>query len=337
MWSDFKLLQASEAQQLIHTRPGETKLGEQVRYPGGTDTNAGNAALADPDVHYVLLGIPEDIGVRANLGVGGAHTLWQPFLKAFLNVQAQAALTPDEVLVLGNFDFSVWMAESAEADPAALRQLTEQIDAAVAPLITAIITAGKLPILIGGGHNNAFPLLKGAAQAFGGPINALNLDAHADYRVAEGRHSGNGFRYAREQGFLDRYAAIGLHRNYNNEAILEAFTTDPSLHASFYDDIVSGRLDFKTLVQEGIAHVSESPAGLELDMDCMAGVLSSAATPSGITPAAARYYMATAAQHCKLAYVHLTEGATELQDGRRDDMTAKLAAYLITDLLRYVD
>ncbi len=33
-------------------------------------------------------------------------------------------------------------------------------------------------------------------------INSINLDAHSDFRPAEGRHSGNGFRYAEEDGYL---------------------------------------------------------------------------------------------------------------------------------------
>lgn len=333
MWPYFKTLQKEDLQELVQVRAGEEKLGERVRF-GGADAEA---MLQDPAIHYVLLGIPEDIGVRANLGMGGAHTLWRPFLKSFLNVQTQADLSPEDVLVLGAFDFQEWMAEAEDADVSRLRELTAMIDDAVTPVIRDILAAGKLPVVIGGGHNNAFPLLRGASAAFGGSINCLNLDAHTDYRKTEGRHSGNGFRYAKENTFLHRYAAIALHRNYNNERILREFQADATLHASFYDDVVSGRLDFRTLVQEGIAHVADRPTGLELDMDCIAGVLSSAATPSGITVPDARYYMAACAQHCKLAYVHLTEGATALRDGRKDATTAKLAAYLITDLLRYVD
>lgn len=333
MWAHFKVLQQEDLLALTNRRAGEQKLGECLSYAGSDPV----AAINDPRVHYVVVGIPEDIGVRANFGVGGAHTLWGPFLSSFLNVQAQSELSPEEILVLGFFDCAAWMAEATDAGIEKLRALTGRIDEAVSAVIREIIIAGKLPIIIGGGHNNAFPLLKGASEAFGGAINALNLDAHTDYRALEGRHSGNGFRYARAAGYLENYAAIGLHKNYNSEAILQEFLNDPGLHASFYDDVVTGRLDFKTLVQEGIAHVAENPTGLELDMDCMAGVLSSASTPSGISVADARYFMAICAQHCKLAYVHLTEGATELRDGRKDSATAKLAAYLITDLLRYAD
>jgi formiminoglutamase len=70
----------------------------------------------------------------------------------------------------------------------------------------------KIPVVIGGGHNNAYPLLKGAAkglqQAQQTPlpqINCINLDAHTPVTgPEEGRHSGNAFRYAESDGFLQK-------------------------------------------------------------------------------------------------------------------------------------
>jgi arginase family enzyme len=39
-------------------------------------------------------------------------------------------------------------------------------------------------------------------------INAINFDAHSDFRILEGRHSGNGFSYAYEEGFLKKYFVL---------------------------------------------------------------------------------------------------------------------------------
>ncbi len=102
------------------------------------------------------------------------------------------------------------------------------IDAEVEELIKIITAAGKTPIVIGGGHNNSYPLIKGTAKGLqkagmmnNSQINVINLDAHADYRIMEGRHSGNGFRYAREEGYLNKYAIIGLHENYNSQSMMD--------------------------------------------------------------------------------------------------------------------
>ena len=85
------------------------------------------------------------------------------------------------------------------------RKAVPIIDDAVLELIQRIVASGKTPIVVGGGHNNAYPIIKGTALALAGSgdlkgINCINLDAHIDYRLAEGRHSGNGFRYAKEAG-----------------------------------------------------------------------------------------------------------------------------------------
>ena len=86
-----------------------------------------------------------------------------------------------------NLDFN------ATNDRKRLSELVNQIDKEVVHTITSIVKTGKIPIIIGGGHNNAYGNIKGTALAKGKPINAVNLDAHSDFRILEGRHSGNGF------------------------------------------------------------------------------------------------------------------------------------------------
>ena len=45
-----------------------------------------------------------------------------------------------------------------------------------------------IPMVIGGGHNNSFPLLKAVSQTLGYPqgIACLNCDAHADFQAVGG-------------------------------------------------------------------------------------------------------------------------------------------------------
>jgi formiminoglutamase len=328
----FRIAAGDYLGSLLSKRPGEVKLGERVLVLKGSDLKAG---LETSRARFVLLGIAEDIGVRANGGVGGAGTLWEPALKAILNVQETEVCTGASLLLLGAFDFSSLMREADGRDPAALREIVPVIDDAVFPVIRDIVASGKTPVVIGGGHNNAYPLLKGASMALGKPLHCINLDAHADYRAAEGRHSGNGFRYARQEGYLDRYAVAGLHRSYNSQAMLQMFETEEYLHHSFYEDIfLKEQMTFRDAVNAALHHTANGPAGIELDMDCIEGVLSSAATPCGITPLQARQYLHWCLGSANVAYIHITEGAVALSDGRKDGSVAKLTAYLVSDLLR---
>jgi formiminoglutamase len=315
----------------VNARGGEQKLGEMIQVA----SDGWQHSLHTSDATYVLLGIPEDIGVRANLGTGGAHTVWQSALKSFLNIQSTASLSGKEVLLLGHFDFSEWLEASLEMDTAALRELTAAVDEEVAPVIRAIVAAGKIPLVIGGGHNNCYPLLKGASEALGMPLNCINLDAHSDFRTMEGRHSGNGFRYARAGGYLHHYAMICLHENYNSSAVRSDLDADDRNQYSTFESIfIRGAHSFSHAIGEAIQHSAAAPLGIELDLDCIAGALSSAATPSGISTTDARRYMYQCGSLPGLAYLHIAEGAVLLRDGRRDDNTGKLIAYLLADFTR---
>ena len=175
------VISREELDRLISKRPGETKLGETIHT---LDASNWEAQLQTVNAPFVLLGIPEDIGVRANLGVGGTHTVWMPALKAILNVQDTALLQGSKVVLLGAFDFSELMKQSEQLDVNDLRALVNTIDDIVYPVIQTISRAGKIPIIIGGGHNNAYPILKGISRARGKSLNCINLDAHSDYLLA---------------------------------------------------------------------------------------------------------------------------------------------------------
>ncbi|RYD97253.1 MAG: arginase, partial [Sphingobacteriales bacterium] len=219
----FKFYSKSDILALTKIRRFETKLGEQVHVL--TDDH-GPEAFGRIDTRYVVFGIPEDIGVQANGGVGGASTAWLSFLQSFLNIQSNDFLSGDDICVAGHFDFSDIQnlieknAKNEDERLEAFRHAVNAIDEEVEKLTKAIVSAGKIPIVIGGGHNNSYPLLKGSAKGLHQDlqialpqINAINLDAHSDYRPAEGRHSGNGFRYAEDDGFLQKYCVVGIQEN----------------------------------------------------------------------------------------------------------------------------
>jgi formiminoglutamase len=330
--TQFRIATRSYIDGHTNKRPGETKLGEKVQCVHSDDWEA---ELKRSDAKFVLLGIPEDIGVRANYGLGGAHTLWEPALKALLNVQHTDKLQGDDLLVLGAFDFRELMQASEHKEINELRELVAQVDEAVHAVVHKVLAAGKIPLVIGGGHNNSYPLLHAVSDIKGGPVNCINLDAHSDYRMMEGRHSGNGFRYAKNRGYLDKYAVIGLHENYNAQDIVAEFATDYSLYCSFYEDIfLRNKLSYDQSIRNAIAHTSGAPTGIELDLDCIEYVLSSAATPCGISSLQARQYINSCAGFCDMAYLHIAEGATKLRNGKDSIYTPKLVAYLLTDLLK---
>lgn len=329
----LSILEAKQLLPFVQKRVGEVKLGERIQVLNSS--TFWQEGIQSSDAKYVLLGIPEDIGVRANGGVGGAHTAWMPFLQSFVNIQSTHNFSGKEVLLLGSFDFSGWMQESQEMNTEQLRDLVAKIDEEVFPVIETIVAAGKIPIVIGGGHNNAYPIIKGAALAKQERIHAINLDAHSDYRMMEGRHSGNGFRLAMLENYLANYALVGLHKNYNSESVMSEMVAHPQIQMSYYEDVfVHQKLSFEAAIQQAITFTNMGATGLELDLDCIQNVLSSAMTPVGISALQARQYLSICAVQKNIAYLHIAEGATVLANGRQDWSTGKLIAYLVSDFIR---
>jgi formiminoglutamase len=342
----FKLYNKEDILYLTKIRRFETKLGERIQHPAAKASL--ETALQQSDATYVLLGIPEDIGVKANRGVGGADTAWIPFLQAFFNIQSNDFLGGENMLVLGHFDFGDLQylidtnAHGEEEKLEAYRHAVHTIDEEVEEVIKQITAAKKIPVVIGGGHNNAYPLIKGAAKGWHkagalplAQINCINLDAHADYRPMEGRHSGNAFRYAEEDGYLQKYCVVGLHENYLPQNVWMDMVNNPFMDCVTFEDIfIHEKRNFIQAVAHAVGFTDDSLTGIELDLDAVEQVLSSAMTPAGISSSHARQYVTLAGRESKVAYLHICEGANRLADGRTSETTGKLISYLVSDFIK---
>lgn len=330
-----------------HVRKYETKLGEIIQC-FSDESLSFEQALADTAARYVIIGIPEDAGVQANRGIGGTQTLWKSFMQSLLNLQSNRFLDGEMIFIAGAFDFTDEMnlikatAPDQEERIAALNSLVEKIDDAVEEKVKMICRSGKIPILIGGGHNNAYGAIKGAAKGLHAvdaiplaQISAINLDAHTDYRVKEGRHSGNAFRYADGDGYLNRYFVIGAHENYLQEYVVSDMESSPFLDfISFEDIFIRETKNFMQAVAHATGFVDDNYTGIELDMDAVTGALSSAMTPSGITALEARKFLHFVATDCKIAYLHICEGAALLSTGAVDNTIGKLTSYFVADFIK---
>ena len=331
---------------LTRVRRFETKAGEQIHTL--SDMADIEASIRNSTSRFVLFGIPEDLGAKGNYGMGGADTMWVPFLQSLLNIQSNDFFDGGELLLAGHFDFGDLQylidktAKGEDEKIDAYRHAVNTVDDEVEHLVRLICSHGKIPLVIGGGHNNAYPLIKGSAKGwhqFGllnlAQINCINLDAHSDYRPLEGRHNGNAFRYAEEDGYLQKYCIVGLHENYLPQNVWMDIVNNPFIDCITFEDIfVHEKRTFTQAVAHATGFTEDTMTGIELDMDAIQNTLSSAMTPIGITPIHARRYISFVAADSKPAYLHICEGATRLSDGRTDSTSGKLAAYLVTDFVK---
>ncbi|NWL02665.1 arginase [Flavobacterium collinsii] len=325
---------------ITNHRSGELKFGEKMIIipPGADKVNF----LKESEAKYVLLGIPEDIGVRANYGRPGAASAWQSAIKSIANIQHNRFCKGSNIIILGQINVADEMREVENLDfndiddRSKLSQLVEKIDKEVSHIIFTIIKAGKTPIIIGGGHNNAYGNIKGAALAKGKPVNAINFDAHSDFRILEGRHSGNGFSYAYEEGFLKKYFIFGLHENYTSKSVLDIIKKlEDRVRYNTYDSVnIRKEKDFNREMITALDFIKNDAFGIEIDLDAIPNIASSAMTISGFSVEELRQFVSFFAEHKNAAYLHICEGAPDLDNAPNNNLIGKLIGYLVTDFIK---
>ena len=164
----------------LPSRPDDARLGAAVTFwSGGEPTlRAGQA---------VLLGFPQDEGVRRNQGRPGAalapgairHWLYR---LAPWDATDDADLTRVNLLDLGDVRIEGGLEASQQA---------------LAKVLAVALLRGAVPIVLGGGHETAYGHYLGHVGT-GLPTAIINLDAHLDVRPClDGLgHSGSPFRQA---------------------------------------------------------------------------------------------------------------------------------------------
>lgn len=325
---------------ITNHRFGEVKFGEKMQIiPKGEDVFE---HIKESNAKFVLFGIPEDIGIKANFGRIGSASAWDFAIKSIANLQHNRFCKGSQILLLGaiNLKQENEIASSLDYnnldDRKKLHQLVEKIDKEVSHIVYSIVKSGKTPIIIGGGHNNAYGNIKGSALATGKPFNAINFDAHSDFRVLEGRHSGNGFSYAFDEGFLKKYFIFGLHENYTSKnVLLNLKNLEDRIRFNTYDEIaVRKEKSFDQELHQALNFVKNDKFGIEIDLDALPNIASSALTPSGFSIEKARSFIHFMGQNPNATYLHICEGAPELDESKYNSLVGKLIAYLVTDFIK---
>ena len=337
---NFKYFNKISLNQILSERNGETKLGEKIAIPSENNLDM-NAILSETDAKFVVYGIKEFAGIKANFGRPGEKHSWDVFLPTFLNIQNNKFLKGHHILVLGCFDYTEYEEEikslnaNESKDLERLYQIVYEIDKDITYINTLIHRANKKPIIIGGGHNNAYGNIKGLALAKGIAVNVVNFDAHTDFRALEGRHSGNGFSYAFDEGFIKNYCAFGVHENYLNKFMLHQFKEhwEQLKMFTFEEMKIRFEKDFMTSLNNVSKSMKSTFYGIELDVDAVENIASSAMTSCGFSTTEARQFINFMACNSNASYLHICEGSASLSSNP-ENMLGKFITYLVTDFIK---
>lgn len=292
-------------------------------YDGGTGTTAeGPAGVAGREDARTatLLGFASDEGVRRNKGRTGA---------AAAPAAIRQALGP----LAFHLDRAVRDAGDVVVSGGELEDGQERAGRAVA----ALLDAGHLTAVLGGGHETAFASYLGVAASAavqgGQRLGILNLDAHFDLREEPSATSGTPFLQMAQAeaaaGRAFRYAVVGISEPNNTRAL---FDTAQMLGVRYLPDEECEAEHVRNFVARFLDEIDVLYLTIDLD------VLPAAVAPGVSAPAAYGVPLPVIAAVCrqvtasgKLLHLDIAELNPEFDiDGR----TARVAARLLDTLLR---
>lgn len=337
---ELKIYTSGEIETYIKHRKGEIKYGEYVQCAHEVSEDF-SQHLKQSDAEYVLLGIPEDIGIQTALEKKGATSAWKATLDILLNTQHNTLNRANKLYILGHLVVEEELAIldtlnlSEKEDLEKAGELVACIDKEVTYIIYKIVACGKKPIVIGGGHNNAYGIIKGCALGFQKPVNVVNFDTRPDFKPKKRRHNGNGFSYAFSEGFLQRYYIFGLSENYVAKVLFKKLKKYSYCiqYTTFKTIAIQQKKSFAYYLNHALTYVSKNAFGIEVDCNAVADIPGNGIIPGGFNINHARQFVSFMKKHKHALYLHVCEAAPNPDDETAMQQTGTCITSLITDFM----
>jgi len=188
-------------------RDDDVRLGDIIEYWRGDEPNLRPGQA-------VLVGFPQDEGVRRNQGRPGASQAPGKIRQYLYRLTAWDA------------EHNIDLADHRPLDMGSVRisASLEESQAALGTIVAGIFAQGAVPVILGGGHETAYGHYLGYV-ADSRPVGIINLDAHLDVRPClDGQrgHSGSPFRQALEHPTHplpgNRYICLGAQPHFVSRA-----------------------------------------------------------------------------------------------------------------------
>ena len=214
--------------------------------------------LAEADIG--LIGVPFDGGVTNRTGtrhgpreVRDQSSLLRPFNPATGAAPFQAARVRD----LGD----CWIERPYE-----LAGALGEIEA----FYRRVVTAGVVPVTVGGDHSIAWPILRAVAAER--PVGMIHIDAHGDTGddyMGSRLHHGAPFRRAMDDGLLDpkRVIQIGLRGTSNSPGGMWGYSEQAGMRVMSMDELHDR--GWRYAVEEARRVAGDGPVYLSYDIDSL--------------------------------------------------------------------
>ena len=280
------------------------------------DPRMGDLALREPG-HYdqaqvVLLGCPQDEGVRRNRGRVGAAEAPAGIRRAFYRYPVSEAHEGLRLLDLGD----IVPGESLEATHDRLHGVVRQC-----------LRDGKKVVILGGGNDISYPDCSALAAEVASVL-AFNIDRHLDVRADQPRNSGTPYRQLLEEGWLkpEGFHEVGIN-SFANSLPYRRYVEGLGVGVHYLDQLRQAGAGATVAALAAASSAQGLFFGFDLDVVRAAeapGV--SDASPMGLTAKEVCEIADVAARDPRTRVVELTE-VNPTYD--RDGITCKLAANII--------
>jgi formiminoglutamase len=219
-----------------------------------SDRRLGEMVLSAPDDYetadVVILGCPQDEGVRRNGGRVGAAGAPDEIRRCFYKLTVNG-VEHLKLVDIGNTIIQPTLEET--------HTLHQQI-------VRQIISDGKTLIVLGGGNDVSYPDCSGLAQTVG-EVLAFNVDSHFDVRADSVRNSGTPYRQLLEEGFIQPACFYEMcNQPFANSSVYMRYLQDKGAHIVPLKDV---RASGVTQTFEQIIERDEPTAifwGLDMDV-----------------------------------------------------------------------
>ncbi len=151
----------------------------------------------------IIIGCPQDMGVKRNNGREGARFAPTEIRKQLYKLSAPASTNNLGILDLGDIS---------------IKNDLEETHAILEQLMIQFLSDNKHVIVLGGGNDISYPDVKALSKVYNKEIVALNIDKHFDVRDLFPINSGTPYRYLLEEEFLlpENFYEIGIEEYANS-------------------------------------------------------------------------------------------------------------------------
>ncbi|MBX3277028.1 MAG: formimidoylglutamase [Acidobacteria bacterium] len=283
------------------------------------DPRLGDVIRTSPDrydsARSVILGCPQDDGVRRNNGRTGAAAAPSAIRRALYRLTT-FGIDLDAVFDLGDLVIRSTLEETHDLQ----RQTVEQL-----------LCDGKVVISLGGGNDISYPDVSALSHVYPNPL-VFNIDAHFDVRADAVRNSGTPYRQLLDEEAINaaRFCEIGYQQAVNSKVYFDYLNALGVRMIPFDELRASG---VASMFLRKIEEVNADAIFWGVDMD----VVCAADAPGVSAPAAIGL---SGSELCLIAKVAGRAGATRIFEITEvnplfdiDDRTARLAAAAIHQFL----